>query len=77
MTETDPTVVFSTLRFLGKQLRTNQLRLSFCKRVRKDAEKNEDDARRTLRQIKLKIQREIDAHSKIIRQFPGLENVDE
>lgn len=73
MSEPNPTHVIDTLRFLGKQLRISQFRLKKIKRERSELDKNERDARRTLGQIKLKIQREIDAHPDIVRRFTGLE----
>lgn len=73
MSEPDPTHVVNTLRFLGKQLRISQFRLKKLKRDRVEIEKNEQETRRTLGQIKMKIQREIDAHPDIVRKFTGME----
>lgn len=73
MSQPDPTHVVNTLRFLGKQLRVSQFRLKNLKREKRAIEKNETEARRTLNQIKLKIQRELDAHPDIVRKFTGFE----
>lgn len=73
MDKPDPAPVIETLKFLGKQLRTNQFRLKRFQREKKAAEKSEAETRRVLQQIKQKIQREIDAHPDIIRGFTGIE----
>ena len=61
MNQVDPAPVVNTLKFLGKQLRSNQFKLKRFIREKREAEKNETEVRRTLYQIKSKIQREIDA----------------
>ena len=69
----DPLQVLKTLKFLGKELRLHQFILKGVKRRRKQAEKDEQEVRNKLNHIKLRVQRELDAHPDIIRKFTNFD----
>ena len=72
-TSIDPLIVLRTLKFLGKDLRLNFFRLKHLRNHRKEIEHNEKQVRRQIYQIKMRVQRELDAHPEIVQKFTGLE----
>lgn len=58
--------VFSTLRFIHRTKRLHQLTLRHSINARKQHERTEAAARRHIKSLNLRIQREIDAHPEIV-----------
>lgn len=65
----DPALVISTLRSLGQRIRLNQMKLRRAVSQRKAVQSNETTVRRELRSLKLRVQREIDAHPDVVRDL--------
>lgn len=64
-----PEYVWSTLRFIGKQLRLNQFLLKAAQRKKKEHEIVETEARQTIARLKRRIQWEIDTYPDAVKNM--------